>query len=491
MHLFYVLLGQIFLQFVYGHDTYRAAVVEYAPKLTASTPEARVMDNVHKYVEFIEEAATKKRVDIILFAENGLTGMDIDTEHIDDMSTEVPDPTLFLSPCSSPSNYSEALVVLSCTAQMHKLYVVVNLIERFVHNSSQKFYYNTNIVFDRRGVVISRFRKINLFFEDYITPGNDIATFKSDFGVTFGMFICNDILFKYPSLEILADNRITDILYSVAWFSEIPFLGALSVQHGYAITNGVNLLASGHARPSFYNGGSGIYLANGSVANVYISGTPISKMLIADVHKGHRRSSPGSCQSAVSLSNNHKDVTRDISGFNTIKENMVNYTFKSLDITQSEIFESLCSTKDSCCSINITSKRTNFDLNYVYKLAVFKGGRYIATDTIGSRSCGLIACLNHDNDSCGKRNSNRLSGIIFEKIVLKGTFQNIRDGQDRPATLNYNLEPIGDYTFCKKEINKDAVEIILSITKPQTDLLTFGIFGRDFNSDNKGTGVFE
>lgn len=52
---------------------------------------------------------------------------------------------------------------------------------------------------------------------------SQISTFETDFGVKFGMFICFDILFKYPGANVLSDPTVTDIAYSVAWFSEIPF----------------------------------------------------------------------------------------------------------------------------------------------------------------------------------------------------------------------------------------------------------------------------
>lgn len=65
---------------------------------------------------------------------------------------------------------------------------------------------------------------MNLYYEPGFTPGSEPVTFKTDFGVTFGMFICFDILFKNSSVDVLKNPNVTDIIYSTAWFSETPYL---------------------------------------------------------------------------------------------------------------------------------------------------------------------------------------------------------------------------------------------------------------------------
>lgn len=74
--------------------------------------------------------------------------------------------------------------------------------------------------------MINRYRKTNLFTEPQfnVTSVPEIATFTSDFGVRFGTFICFDILFHEPALQLTRLYNITDIIYPTAWFSEMPFL---------------------------------------------------------------------------------------------------------------------------------------------------------------------------------------------------------------------------------------------------------------------------
>lgn len=75
-------------------------------------------------------------------------------------------------------------------------------------------------------IVPYRYRKVHLYMEhqfDTVEPP-EIVTFDTDFDVKFGTFICFDILFSVPALNLTRINNVTNIVYSTAWFSEAPFL---------------------------------------------------------------------------------------------------------------------------------------------------------------------------------------------------------------------------------------------------------------------------
>lgn len=118
--------------------------------------------------------------------------------------------------------------------------------------------YNTNVVFDRTGRVIARYRKYNLFGERNTdrTAEPELSTFKTDFGVTFGQFICFDIMFESPALNLTRDLGITDIIFSSHWFSELPYLVGVEAQAAWAYANDVNLLSSGLNCPRTASGGN-------------------------------------------------------------------------------------------------------------------------------------------------------------------------------------------------------------------------------------------
>lgn len=60
----------------------------------------------------------------------------------------------------------------------------------------------------------------------------EIVIFQTDFGVNFGIFICFDILFHEPALQLTRLRQITDFVYPTAWFSEVPFLTGTTVKRG-------------------------------------------------------------------------------------------------------------------------------------------------------------------------------------------------------------------------------------------------------------------
>lgn len=117
--------------------------------------------------------------------------------------------------------------------------------------------YNTNIVFDRSGVVVARYRKYNLFGEPgtNVTTEPEVSYFTTDFNVTFGQFICFDLLFQTPTLNLTNDLGITDFVFSAHWFSELPYLFAVQAQAAWSYANDVNFLAAGYNNPVTASGG--------------------------------------------------------------------------------------------------------------------------------------------------------------------------------------------------------------------------------------------
>jgi len=78
-----------------------------------------------------------------------------------------------------------------------------------------------------------RYRKYNLFGEigTSITDEPELAVFDTDFGVRFGMFICFDLMFERPAQQLIKQLQVTDIVFSTAWFSELPFLTGTCIKY--------------------------------------------------------------------------------------------------------------------------------------------------------------------------------------------------------------------------------------------------------------------
>lgn len=222
-------------------------------------------------------------LDIIVFPEMTLNGMET--------AVETPEPNDKVSPCDNATYPADNLVkLISCSAKTHRRYVVVNVVTKaacpdadMIANEDPRnctdradgmSYYNTNVVFDRNGTLISRYRKFNLFGESVDKPHKaSLISFETDFGVKFGHFICFDLAFRFPALELVRNQSITDIVFTTMWYSEMPFLTAVQVQQGWAFKNNVNLLASGANNPILGSTGTGIFAGRkGSLASVMEGG---------------------------------------------------------------------------------------------------------------------------------------------------------------------------------------------------------------------------
>ena len=234
------------------------------------TSQQMLDENLKQYIEFMNAAPSS--LDIIVFPEGTLNTILT--------AIEIPESEENIAPCSDPDYVDNNLLkLISCSAQEHNRYVVINVITKAKcpdiemilnddprncdDNKDDFSYYNTNIVFNRVGAVISSYRKYHLFGERLDKPHKPaLVTFETDFGVTFGHFVCFDMLFRYPAVELVRAHKVTDIIFTTKWFSELPFLTAVQVQQSWAHSLNVNLLAAGANYPRFASTGSGIYSGN-------------------------------------------------------------------------------------------------------------------------------------------------------------------------------------------------------------------------------------
>lgn len=207
-----------------------AGVVEFRPS-AMPTPSTRVQDALTDYLGILSMESVKN-LDIIVFPESTLNNIDV--------PTFVPNPnTRLTSLCSETDNvsslYEDFLIQLSCAAQKLGVYVVINLTEKELCSAvpednrpcSAAGYniFNTNVVFDRQGVIVSRYRKVHLYGEQKNTTFTpEFGWFDTDFGVRFGHFICFDILFYTPAQQMVEKYGIKDFIFPSMWFSQLPFL---------------------------------------------------------------------------------------------------------------------------------------------------------------------------------------------------------------------------------------------------------------------------
>jgi len=182
-------------------------------------------------------------------------------------------------PCDASKDFSEApsIVSLSCSARLHKIAMVANLID-----DQQGKIYNTDVAFDTDGTFLAKYHKQNLWGESNIdVPDKCVeATFKTSFGVTFGMFTCADLIFEHPAVD-MAKKGIHNFAIPVAWGNSMASLQVMPYAQGWSALHGVNIIISNLR--SWDGSGSGIWASGQTLTSQYMPGGKTHKVIVADV----------------------------------------------------------------------------------------------------------------------------------------------------------------------------------------------------------------
>ncbi|XP_050438268.1 vanin-like protein 1 isoform X2 [Adelges cooleyi] len=495
---------------------YVAAVVEYLPTL-GSNPLQSIQKNLPVYEDIIANAS-QYDVDILVFPEGGLTGLTLpdDRKDIQQFVTEIPSPESNTIPCFT-DKCSIILKKLSCAARLNRIYVVVNLPEIEYCSKEEDpscaddlaNYYNTNVVFDRQGTIVARYRKFNLFREGgfNVTHSSELCTFDTDFGVRFGMFICFDILFQNPANLVIQEKGVKDVVYSTAWFSEIPLLTADSVQSGWAYTNDVNLIAAGYNTPSMSVGGSGIYAGRDGPLVMVMPDRPGTQILLSRVLKRQFPDPDTICKSKCSIDKTFMTFMSDGLVLPYGKEKcpininrpsdlrfFMDKSFKYFHVetmrSELEQDDTLTASMEYeqdgfACAMTVSWRNENNNATTDYNMFAYSGRRTFG-DFLSAHveTCGLTAYKYRDSSAGG-------GGVSYydppKSLVTITAIDIVARTSDLttaviPTTLNTASYPLtNDYfTFAKRTVaaedGRKVLEVSMQLCKPVANLITFGLY---------------
>ncbi|KAG5673214.1 hypothetical protein PVAND_003278 [Polypedilum vanderplanki] len=481
--------------------TYKAGVVELnvSPRPDFERNSTQwTKQQLSQYLEILH--TLPEDLDILVFPESTLNALDT--------AFEIPEVNDKIVACNN-SNYEDdnLIKIFSCEAIIHKVYIVINLVtkakcpdpEMIVNNDPRNCnnrpdgfsYYNTNIVFDRNGTLISRYRKYHLYNEQVDRPLKPtMEYFDTDFGVRFGHFICFDIAYQYPALELVRNYNLTDIVYPTMWFSELPYLTAIQVQQNWAYANNVNLLAAGANNIQSTSTGSGIYGGKKGAYVLDMAGTSKTELHTATVYK---------IKDFLQNENEiieHKVVEytkEELRNLTLLRDPMIDHPIEFLDDTIGEHYASIGTCKNSfCCNINVNYTIPNLALNnrIQYGISFFHGIRsFHGVDDGGIVVCTVVACLSKNISTCGLRNDSLENIHIWNSINIEAEFLEKNNKYLYfPNTLNTAIVPLQPKAFDYQitDLKNDKIKITMKLHGNQNidNLITFGIYGRDFTLDN-------
>ena len=479
---FIVLL--FFAKASYGSDFYTGAVVEYDPEEICSdieTARELMLCNIDVYEVFVTNAA-KNDVDIIVFPEYGITGVDLSEEEDRERAKEfMVEGVVGINYCGNEENTDEILKEIGCIAKRHKMYIVVNMGEMVECNGNCEHedglnFYNTNFVFDRSGSLIAKYWKQNLFMEPVMDVPKEhrFTYFETDFGVTFGTFICFDALWG-ESVELLRlYPNITDIVYPTAWVDEMPFMIAPVEQNGWAVSNNVNFLASGYHDPKWASLGSGIYSPSGPLNYTYDENSG-SLMVFAKIPK-IKKDNPKENRIGKNTHLFHKREERTLNQMTSQTRNLVfyedlsRYSFSSVD-KNIDAANTLCHTEEFCCHFEYKVTENNPDVSYL--LLSYAGERsLVGGQSIDVEVCGLVLC--HD-DVCG---------VEFEEVEITETFEYFNvmgnfstNAMILPSVLKWSAK-LPDWNNIQMDSENVEIHNKVELTIEETELLSAALYAR-------------
>jgi predicted amidohydrolase len=151
------------------------AVVQFA------VVQARPEENLEKARRFVADAAAAQ-ADIIVFPEDFVTG------------PIAGDATL----ADYEGRYRAYF------QQLAREYAIDIVAGSIIEGDQDGLLYNTTYYIDKVGTIRGRYRKVNLWLSErsYLTPGNDVVVFDTDYG-KIGLIICWDLIFSEIFREMM------------------------------------------------------------------------------------------------------------------------------------------------------------------------------------------------------------------------------------------------------------------------------------------------
>ncbi|XP_031709700.1 biotinidase [Anarrhichthys ocellatus] len=442
--------------------SYVAAVYEHnlvlnpEPRVPLSRPAA--LQHMQKNLDVYEEQAAlaaQQGAQILVFPEDGLQGFNFSRSSISSYLETIPDPQQeSWNPCTEPGKYNntEVLQRLSCMARRYNLYLVANMADLqpcplktdpSSCPSDGRWQFNTNVVFRSDGLLVARYHKHNLYFEEAFDtpPQPEITTFDTPFAGKFGLIICFDILFYEPTVTLL-EKGVRQLIFPTAWMNQLPLLDAIQFQRAFSIGANVTLLAANTRSDRLIMTGSGIYTPSSATYHHAQKGDPEKgRLLVARVpvldpllmgqsvvtEEGVVRGESTS-STATDSGHCHKDNCFDpppppetassvlSSSSTTFTSSMMYDPFTFILLNETEGKVNVCD-GTFCCHLQYRRLPPG-DSKELYALGAFAG-----THTVNGRYalqvCALVRCAGLDVSSCGQEVEEAESKMDF---LLEGRF---------------------------------------------------------------------
>lgn len=164
--------------------------------------------------------------------------------------------------------------------------------------------------------------------------------------------------------------------------------------------------------------------------------------------------------------------------FNSIKLLHDNVTsFESILINKS-IIQSICY-HNFCCDFEAHIDTINLSSIH-YRAVVFDNVRLYGKEVeAGVRLCALIQCSDDSIDFCGFIGQ---SNTTFSALSITARFNDYPKILVMPSVLNSSLLPFEQWSYIEHTYEKQT-NVTIALNEPTKNIVTFGIYVRDFEKD--------
>lgn len=391
---------------------------------------------------------------------------------------EIPNVPLLnpVNPCTDTS-FEDRLILkrLSCMARNYEIVLVANMGDKQPCNVTVPpcppngwYQFNTDVVFERDGTLIAKYHKVHLYgFENvYYDPGSsstsNCVSFKTSFGVTFGIFTCFDLLYKEPP-HCLINKGIRNIIFPTAWGSVYPFYVAAANQQSWSWKYKANLLAANRHMPqtqfTLYSTGSGIY-SSGIAKQYYVSGEMLQ------VAMGHLITFDLPNYPDMEHNYTQVGIRTDISSIQQLPTH--------LNCTPISTLEGTLEASYTSTELEMTVKcRLDYNMKSTYPKELYALGAFIRSPETNSNysyaACSLFKCAGSSMDTCGEPVAGYKASTVFQNVKLSGDFPSGSEVQANALLSELELvDPMfmtgGDSNLFVTDVNKPLLAASLVAT---------------------------
>ena len=362
-----------------------------------------------------------------MFPEYGITGFDHSRDSIVPFLEDIPDEKAKWNPCLDSSRFLNTLVLnkVSCMARENGLYVVVNMGDIKKCNPAQeascpsdgRYQFNTNVVFDTSGLLVSRYHKLHMYDETPLfdpAPEAEYSIFDTPFG-KFAMIVCFDLLHYYPTQVLLEIMGINNLLVTSAWNVFYPFVLPIQMYSGLAKRNSINVIASNIRNKTYVMASSGIFGHGIEVHSDPDFTNSEGQLVVADV-----LNTSGGKHTDESLSSVDREKYNTI----TITQHTGRYDY-GMNMTFTVLSDdsnstSVCDRHNHlCCSLEYRFNHHDPDEVLILAVSDFKMQN---PGKIHMQFCAVNRCASRDISSCG--GLIQFSNTTFSYIKIQAHLNN-------------------------------------------------------------------